>query len=295
MELRVLNYFLTVAQEGNITTAASLLHVGQPALSRQLKGLERELGKQLFVRQSHGVRLTSEGELLRIYAQQMMDISDKVEMEFAMMHSKPLGDVYIGGFESHCLHRFVQVFRVMHDENPTISFHYYVGHFPDVSAKLDQGVLDFGFVSEPVRFDRYESLDLPFNERWVAYMRADNPLASKPSVTAADLAKEPLLMYDQVMNYPLEGNNVASWFGKYFSQLNVVATSNLSFANNVFAQEGLGTLITWEGLAPTDRDDMVVRRLDPLLLSHKALIWCKDRPLRPAAARFLEAVKEYLL
>lgn len=102
-------------------------------------------------------------------------------------------------------------------------------------------------------------------------------------------------MYDQVMNYPLEGNNVASWFGKYFSQLNVVATSNLSFANNVFAQEGLGTLITWEGLAPTDRDDMVVRRLDPLLLSHKALIWCKDRPLRPAAARFLEAVKEYLL
>ena len=78
-------------------------------------------------------------------------------------------------------------------------------------------------------------------------------------------------------------------------QLNVVANSNLFFANNVFAQEGIGTLITWEGLAPTDRDDMVVRRLDPLLLSHKALIWCKDRPLRPAAARFLEAVKEYLL
>lgn len=53
MELRVLRYFLMVAQEENITKAAALLHLTQPTLSRQLKQLEEELGVQLFHRNRH--------------------------------------------------------------------------------------------------------------------------------------------------------------------------------------------------------------------------------------------------
>lgn len=53
MEVRVLKYFLTVAREENITRAAEILHISQPALSRQLMQLEEELGTQLFVRGNH--------------------------------------------------------------------------------------------------------------------------------------------------------------------------------------------------------------------------------------------------
>ena len=69
MELRVLKYFLTVAREENITRAAEILHISQPALSRQLMQLEEELGVQLFQRGRRNTSLTDDGMLLRRRAQ----------------------------------------------------------------------------------------------------------------------------------------------------------------------------------------------------------------------------------
>lgn len=61
MEIRVLRYFLAVAREGNITSAANYLHLTQPTLSRQIRDLEEELGQQLLIRKSHRVALTRPG------------------------------------------------------------------------------------------------------------------------------------------------------------------------------------------------------------------------------------------
>ncbi len=72
MELRVLNYFLMVAREENITKAAQLLHVTQPTLSRQLMQLEEELGVKLFNRSNHSIVLTDEGMLLKRRAQELV-------------------------------------------------------------------------------------------------------------------------------------------------------------------------------------------------------------------------------
>lgn len=65
MELRVLEYFLALTQEGSISTAADVLHISQPTLSRQLMGLEEELGTTLFDRGRHGITLTEDAMLLR--------------------------------------------------------------------------------------------------------------------------------------------------------------------------------------------------------------------------------------
>ena len=81
MELRVLNYFLMVAREENITKAAQLLHVTQPTLSRQLMQLEEELGVQLFHRGKYNVTLTEEGLLLRRRAQELVTLSEKTKQE----------------------------------------------------------------------------------------------------------------------------------------------------------------------------------------------------------------------
>ena len=78
MELRVLRYFLTVAREENITRAAELLHVSQPAVSRQLAQLEDELGVKLFVRSNHHIALTEHGLMLRRRAQEIVELADKM-------------------------------------------------------------------------------------------------------------------------------------------------------------------------------------------------------------------------
>lgn len=74
MEFRVLYYFLTVAREGNITRAASVLHMTQPTLSRQLAQLEEELGAPLLVRRRHCVSLTKEGRMLLRRAEEITDL-----------------------------------------------------------------------------------------------------------------------------------------------------------------------------------------------------------------------------
>ena len=77
MELRVLRYFLAVAREENITAAAEVLHITQPTLSKQLMDLEKELGKQLFIRGKRKITLTEEGMFLRKRAQEIVDLADR--------------------------------------------------------------------------------------------------------------------------------------------------------------------------------------------------------------------------
>ena len=84
MELRVLQYFLAVAREQNISAAAESLHLSQPTLSTQLKALERELGKQLLIRGGNGSRkvtLTEEGMMLRKRAEEILDLVKRRQMK----------------------------------------------------------------------------------------------------------------------------------------------------------------------------------------------------------------------
>lgn len=78
MEIRVLHYFLTVINEGSISRAANSLHITQPTISRQLKELEEELGKQLFIRhKKRGISLTPEGLLLQSRAQEIITMVEQ--------------------------------------------------------------------------------------------------------------------------------------------------------------------------------------------------------------------------
>ena len=101
MEIRVLRYFLEVAREGNITKSAAYLHISQPTLSRQLKELEEELGKKLFVRSNYSVKLTEEGMLLRKRAEDILDMVDKTTEEFRALDEINGGDIHIGCAESN--------------------------------------------------------------------------------------------------------------------------------------------------------------------------------------------------
>ena len=80
MELRVLQYFLAIAREQSISGAADYLHISQPTLSRQIKDMEEELGKQLFIRGSRKITLTEEGMILRKRAEEILGLVKKQRM-----------------------------------------------------------------------------------------------------------------------------------------------------------------------------------------------------------------------
>ena len=98
MEMRVLNYFVTVAKEENITRAAQILHITQPTLSRQLAQLEEETGVPLFVRSSGSrhITLTSEGLLLRRRAEELLALEKKTLQEIRQSEKEVSGLVSIG-------------------------------------------------------------------------------------------------------------------------------------------------------------------------------------------------------
>ena len=99
MEFRLLEYFLAVAREQNITAAAESLHISQPALSTQLKALETELGKQLLIRGVKGSRkvvLTEEGMILRKRAEEMISLMRRTEEEITGSDENIAGNVLSG-------------------------------------------------------------------------------------------------------------------------------------------------------------------------------------------------------
>lgn len=97
MDIRVLRYFLAVAQEESITKAAESLHIAQPSLSKQMM----ELSKQLLIRGSRKTALTEDGVLLRRRAEEIVELLDRTERELSAGTQTISGEIAIGGGATH--------------------------------------------------------------------------------------------------------------------------------------------------------------------------------------------------
>ena len=103
MELRELRYFLAVAEEESISKAAASLYATQPNVSRQMKNLEDEIGRPLFIRGSRKITLTETGKLLKKRAEELLDLYAKTQGELHAPEAAVSGDIYIGGGESYVM------------------------------------------------------------------------------------------------------------------------------------------------------------------------------------------------
>ncbi|KRE09247.1 LysR family transcriptional regulator [Priestia megaterium] len=293
MEVRVLRYFLAVAREGNITRAADFLHVTQPTLSRQLKDLEQELGKKLFIRSSHSVILTDEGMLLRNRAEEIVNMVDKLEAEFSSMEETIGGDVYIGGGETEAMKHIARVAKDVQLRYPNIRYHLYSGNEEDITERLDKGLLDFGILIQPADISKYNYLNMPAKDVWGVVMRKDSPLAVKKSIQAADLLNVPLICSRQAMKQTFSKNEFADWFGEDFHKLNIVTTYNLAYNAAIMVEEGVGYAITLDKIVNTSTaSNLCFRPLQPRLESGLNIVWKKHHVLSAAANAFLKELQE---
>ena len=296
MEIRVLKYFLAVAREGSITRAANSLHLTQPTLTRQLQELEKELKQKLLIRGKYKVTLTPEGLRLRKRAEEIIEMVEKTEAEFQSINDIIGGDIYIGGGESDCMKYIAEVIKKVQTDYPDIKFHIHSGNAEDVTEKLDKGLLDFGVLIQPVDLAKYDNITLPEKDVWGVVMRKDSPLAKKEFVELKDFYGLPLINSRQAMRKTSSKNEFIEWFQGEFENLRTVGTINLVYNAAVMVKAGIGYAITLDKLVDvSEKSELCFRPLSPRLESGLDIVWKKSQVFSPAAALFLEKLKEKFL
>ena len=181
MDIRILQYFLAVAREESITKAADTLRMTQPPLSRQLKDLEKEVGKQLLIRGSKKVTLTEDGMLRRKRAEELVDLMEKTKAELAASDENINGDIYIGCGETEAISFLAQSAQNLQEKHPFIHYHIYSGDAERVMERLDKGLIDFGLLVGDTYMAKYDYIKLPVKDQWGVLMRKDANLAEKKS------------------------------------------------------------------------------------------------------------------
>ena len=293
MELRVLHYFLAVAREQSISAAAESLHISQPTLSTQLKGLEEELGKQLLIRGTRGSRkvlLTDEGMILRKRAEEILSLVQRTEDEITRSDDVIVGDVYIGAGETDIVRFFARAAKEMQKKYPDIHFHISSGNAEHVLEHLDKGLIDFGLLFGSVDEQKYDSIPLSFKDTWGVLMRKDAPLAEKETILPEDLWDKPLIVSRQQGDH----SRLSQWLKRDLSKLNVVATYNLVFNASLLVDEGLGYALCFDKLINTRESSLCFRPFSPPLESPACIIWKKFQVFSKAAGAFLECLRKTL-
>ncbi|OUO43038.1 LysR family transcriptional regulator [Flavonifractor sp. An306] len=291
MELRVLQYFLAVAREQNISAAAQSLHLTQPTLSRQLKELEEELGKQLMVRGNRKITLTEEGMLLRKRAEEILELVNRTEQELARSNDAVSGDIYIGTGETDGVRQLARTAKQLQKSCPGIRFHIVSGDAVDVCERLDKGLLDFGVLLGDIDKIKYRYLELPMKDTWGVLMRRDSPLSARETVSPRDLWDKPLILSRQVDNK----SGLYRWLGKEPSELHTVATYNLIYNASLMVDEGMGYAFTLDKLVNTTGSNLCFRPLRPRLELGMYLVWKKSQIFSRAAELFLEHLQAHLI
>ena len=287
LELRVLNYFLMVAQEENITKAAHLLHVTQPTLSRQLMQLEEELGVKLFRRSSHNIILTEAGLLLKRRARELISLADKTKREFIRAEETG-GEITIGSGELQSTKLLSRIMADFRRQNPNVSYELYSGNTDNIRERIDGGGLDLGLLFRPADIGKYDFITMPVREEWGVLVNRDSPLAEKEAVVPADLKGKSLIFSGR----ELLKNEIMGWLGRYGSDVEVAARGNLLYNMAILAENRLGVVITVR--LDCEYEGLKFVPMRPAIATETVLVWKKGQTFSPAAEMFIQYAVKYI-
>lgn len=287
MELRVLNYFLMVSQEENITKAAQLLHVTQPTLSRQLMQLEDELGVKLFERSNHSIVLTSDGLLLKRRAQEIVSLAEKTKRELTT-EKELSGEIEIGSGEFKSFSLLADVIAAFSEKHPGVRFHLNSGNADTIKERLENGGFDIGLLADPVDISRYEFTRLPQKETWGIIAHNDFAIAKRPFVMPKDLIGLPLILPHRRM----VREEIQNWFGDLYGDVNVFATYDLLYNAAIMAQKKMGIILTIE--LESRFDEVKFVPFAPKMEFGSVLVWKKNQIQSAAMEAFIDFSKKYI-
>lgn len=196
MDIRQLRYFLTIAQEGQITRAAKQLNMEQPPLSRQLKLMEEELGVLLFERSGKQLQLTHAGELLQNRAASLLNQFNETLTEVKEIHAGIRGMLSIGAVVS-CISLLPQRIQIFRQQYPEVTFKIREGDHSLLADQLDKRNIELAVTRLPFESsfgpERYAVRPLP-SDPFVAVLPSSwESVSSHSEISMRELAEYPFL------------------------------------------------------------------------------------------------------
>ena len=293
MDIRDLKNFLAIAEEGNITAAASRLHMAQPPLSRQMKDLEERLGVQLFERGKRKIKLTEAGKFLHTRADQIIELLKATTTELQDFYMGDRGTLAIGTVTSVGVRLLPLMITAFRQRYPQVVFRLREGESRRVMELLESGIVDLGMVKLPFDTERYESISLP-NEPLVVVYRRDHPQAfdtDADRVNLADLADKPLLIHRK-FEPQITKNCQKVGISPYILCESDDVTPLLAWAN-----AGIGiAIVPQSAFSLLHSPRLTVKEIvNPSLITSGAIIWMRNRYLPATALHFLNLVAKMSL
>jgi DNA-binding transcriptional LysR family regulator len=253
MDVRQLEMFRAVAEEGAFTRAAHRLHISQSAVSRQLKLLEEELGTLLLHRTGRGVTLTANGELMLRTANRIHRDLQDVAWQISATQTLQRGLLRLGGGMTVCLYilpRLLKKFRALHKD---VDLRVTSGTSEAILRMVRNHQVDLGLLTLPIVEADLEVRPV-LKEEMVVVTAPRHPLSRERSVEPRSLARYPLILFEQ-------GSNTRKVLDQFFLEEEIpvsvaMETENVEIIKAMVAS-GLGvTVIPYAAIAA----DMRTRR-----------------------------------
>lgn len=285
MDIRQLKYFLAIAEEGQITSAARKLQMAQPPLSQQLKLLEEELGVKLFERGSRSVQLTEAGTILRDRAEQILELTDSTAREINDYVKGLKGTLSIGTVSSSGATLLQDRLCEFHKMYQGVKFEIHEGNTFRVIDLLNKGIVEVGIVRTPFNTTNLECLYTQA-EPMIAVMTSEYDWKTDEMfIDIGELKDKPLIIYRRFEQLIRE-TCLENGFDPQIFCMNDDARTTLLWAN---AELGIG-IIPKSAFELTNNRHLVYKEIrSESLRTRVAAVWIKDKYLSSLASKFIES------
>jgi DNA-binding transcriptional LysR family regulator len=277
VELRLLQYFLAVTEEQNFSRAAERLQIAQPSLSQQIRRLEEELETELFDRTSRPIRLTRAGELLLDDARRIVQEMEATAREVRRAGRGEVGRVRIGYSYGGLYELVLTLLGRLVVAWPEVDLAIHQLSERDQVPALRTGRVDvvLGRLTEPATPDI--TVRPLRDERLIAILPANHPLATGPSVKLGELAEERFVMFPRRLEPVVFDNYIQACLVAGFTmQMEHEVTDAQTQALAIAA--GLGIGLSGEQLS-LRFPGLVYLPVEPAFTVAKiAVLWCDTRP-----------------
>ncbi|WP_346353005.1 LysR family transcriptional regulator [Azotosporobacter soli] len=289
MDIRDMKVFSAIAEEGNISNAAKRLNIAQPALSRQMKQLEEELGVQLFERGSRRIRLTEAGQLFRERAAQILALADATANEMSDFHSGLGGVISLGAVTTSGVALLPNLISRFYQLYPNVTFQLWEGDGFRVLELLNTGIIEVGIIRAPFDSELYESILLPPEPLAVA-MKKNACYCGKreDSVKLSELAEQPLII-------PLRWKEMfLDWCAKAGFTPKIICVSDSITLNILWTKQGLGMALVPKSTEDLFSDPSLRYKIiaEPSLATQTAIVWLRNRRLSASSRHFLDLLQK---